>query len=230
MKASWKPQARKPRFSSQKPRCARLRGSPAPTAGRAPTGRRRTRGAALPQDQRQRQGHGQRHGEHRQRPRPARAADQPLRRRHQRELPQSADRAGHGQRPAAPFRRDQPAQRAVDDGEGGAGQGDADADPRRQHEHRRRGRERHADQAQRIENQPGGDDLGRTMAVGDHAGEGLGDAPGQVLQRHGHGEGFARPAPVHADRQQEQPLHMAHAQGQAMMTPPASSMPTAGRA
>ena len=66
------------------------------------------------------------------------------------------------------------------------------------------------------------------MAVGDHAGEGLGDAPGQVLQRHGHGEGLARPAPVHADRQQEQPLHMAHA-GPGLMTPPASTM-THGRA
>jgi hypothetical protein len=42
-----------------------------------------------------------------------------------------------------------------------------------------------------------------------------GDAPGQVLHRHGEGEGLARPAAVHRDRLQPQPEAMAdaHAEG-----------------
>ncbi|MNN03311.1 hypothetical protein D3C81_1159950 [compost metagenome] len=168
----------------------------------------------LPQRERQRQRECHQHRQHHQRAAPAHAADHLLRRRHHGELAEPADRTRHAKRPAAPVLRHQSAERTVDHAESRARQGDADAYPGAQDERHGGSRMGHAEQAQRVEQQAAEHHPGRTEAVGEHAAEWLDDTPSQVLHRHRQPEDFSRPSPFQGDRQQEQALHMAHAQCQ----------------
>ena len=77
-----------------------------------------------------------------------------------------------------------------------------------------RGRQRHHHQARGVQQAPSDQHPEGAEAVGQHAGERAGDAPGQVLHRQREGEGLARPAAVHRDRLQPQAEAVADAHRQ----------------
>src|SRR5690554_1214108 len=206
MKASWKPQAKNPRLSSQKPPMAERLADRVGEPGGALVHRGVGRLGPGPV----RQGQGERH-QHRapdrerdERTVPAESVDQALRGRHHRELAEPADGARQAEGPAAALGYDEAAERAVDRAEGAARQADADAYARAPQEGGRRRGVRHQHEAEGIEEEAARDDLRRAEAVGDHPGEGLRDAPHEVLQPDGQAEGLARPAAVQAHGQQEE--------------------------
>jgi len=162
------------------------------------------------------QRHDQQHGERQRQQRllPAQPRDQQLFDRHHEELPEGAGGGRHAHGPGPPRRVDLPADHAVDHRVRGAGLRRADQHARGEGENQGVGRQRHARQAQRVQQRAGDQHPERAEAVGQHAGEDADEAPGQVLHRDGEGEGLARPVLRLRDRLQPQSEAVPHAHGE----------------
>ena len=98
-------------------------------------------------------------------------------------LPERARGRTQSEGDRTPFRRQQLRERRENDHERGAGQAESDQDAGRKIEHRGAARVRHEREAGRVHQPTDAEHPTGAVAVGDHAGERLADAPQQVLQR-----------------------------------------------
>ena len=207
MKATWKPQTKKPaggkRLQQGLPRALFELGRREPGAGRIAAQRNR--------QQRNRQ-HQRRQRD--QAVRPAETVDQALR---NRRIDEHAGRTGGGRQPeriGAPFGADQARHRRQHHAERAGADTQthqhtaADVQPRRG---RRDGHQQHAgdiDQRAGRQHPPGAE------LVGDQPEQRLADSPEQVLQRHRHAEGAAVPSPFLENRQLKETHRRARTEGQ----------------
>ena len=145
---------------------------------------------------------------------PAQLGDQLPFHRHHQELPEGPGRSSHAHGPGALFGRDLPTQYAIDHGIRGAGLACADQDAGGQGNTERAARQRHAGQAQRVQQGAAQQHLESAQAVCGHAGKNAAQAPGQVLDGDRQGEGLTRPALVLGDGLQPQAKAMADAHRQ----------------
>src|SRR5918994_2158285 len=97
----------------------------------------------------------------------------------------------HGLR--APVLRNEPSQRGDNDGERRAREPQADEHAGREVEGQRGRAHGHEGDAGGIDDAAGGEHAGRSVTVSHRPGEGLPDAPDEVLDRYGQGEDFGRP-------------------------------------
>jgi hypothetical protein len=100
---------------------------------------------------------------------------------------------------------------AHDDGEGRSRQAQPDQHTGRQIEGQRRSGLRHQDKSDDVQHGRPQHRAPGAMPVSQCAGKWRGQAPHQILQGDGKGEGFPAPAMIHRHRLQEQPGRMAHA-------------------
>ncbi len=201
MKARWKPQTKKPITSK-------------PVGAEAPGTRQRLHesevglaggvfGAAA-QREGERDDQHQEHREIHQRILPAEGGDEALADGREGELAEGRGGRGDAEDQRALFGRHIAAEGDHDDREGRGGDADAAENAGCEIEQEGIGRHHHQHEASGVDQQPEDDDAGGAVLVCNGAGEGLGDAPDEVLDRHGHAPGLAGNPELAGERQSEQ--------------------------
>ncbi|MCY1407455.1 hypothetical protein D9M71_227570 [compost metagenome] len=145
---------------------------------------------------------------------PAKPSDQTKRAGQHRELAERAGSTGDPHAHAAFFRWYCAADHPQNHRERRPGQPDADQQAGAQGQGHCRVGEPHANQPGRVQDATDQHHFRRAEAVGQRAGEWLGEAPDQVLQGDGEGKDFTTPAELGTHRRQKQPEAMSNPQRQ----------------
>ena len=143
---------------------------------------------------------------------PAERIDQHVADGREQELTEGARRRAGAEGHGAPFRRQELAEGAEHQVERAAGQTEADQHAGADMQNPGGGGIGHDDEAERIEKRARAEHAEGAEPVGDRTGEGLADAPQQVLDRDGEAEGVAAPAIFRDHRQLEQARRGARAE------------------
>ena len=168
---------------------------------------RRVRAAGQPWRQQDTKGRHQ--GQGKERRDPSKRTEKTLSRRHHHEKADRAEPRADAERDAAPLGRIEPTDRAEDDGECGSAQSQPDQKTEAEIEPGRIAAHCGQRQPAGIECRAEGNDAAAAVAVGEHSGEGLGDAPDEVLQGDRQGEDLAPGADMLGDRLKKEPEGLA---------------------